>query len=590
MNLKMMFSTLTAAALLAGGFAIAADWPQWGGDNSKNMVAPNAGSLPATWEAGKRDDEGKVILDTTKNVKWTAKLGSQSYGNPTIADGRIYVGTNNDAPRDPRFKGDHSLIYCLDEKTGDLVWQFTAPKIGSGKVGDWEYLGICSSPTVDGDRVYFVTNRFEIICVDAKGLADGNDGPFKDEGKYLAGLNTPKPPMKVTDKDADIIWRFDMRDELGVFVHNVTSSSVLVVGDYLYASTSNGVDWGHTNIPNPRSPSLVCLNKKTGELAAEEISGMGNRILHGGWSSPAYGEVDGQGYVFFGGPGGFLYCFEAEPKKDAEGFGYLKEVFRVDGNEPVYRWDKDGKAKRYVRPDGPSEFIATPVFHDGDVFIGIGQDPEHGEGVGNFMRVDVKAAVAAGSQQSVSIDDLALQPEYNKPHPLDVTEKPGVVLWKYGLEMKEDRISSKINRTISTASIADGLVYVGDYAGAVHCIDAKTGEMVWKYDTLSHIWGSTLVADGKVYIGNEDGYVTVFMIDGMAALVKEHSRGLKIKNNITSLGVTDAGGAEHKIEGERMKALVHEIEMPGSVFSSPVAANGVLYIMTGSNLYAVAKE
>lgn len=149
------------------------DWPQWGRNASRNMVAPHARSLPASWVSGEFDDNGTINRQSTTNVKWTAKLGSQSFGNITVSGGRIYLGTNNDTPRDKRFKGDHSLVYCLDEQSGNLLWQFTAPKTNEGKVTDWEHIGICSSPAVEDDRVYFVTNRFEVVCVDANGMADG---------------------------------------------------------------------------------------------------------------------------------------------------------------------------------------------------------------------------------------------------------------------------------------------------------------------------------------------------------------------------------------------------------------------------------
>ena len=54
---------------------------------------------------------------------WAAKLGSQTYGNPVVAGGRVYVGTNNGNPRDEKYEGDYGNLYCLDEKTGKLLWQ-----------------------------------------------------------------------------------------------------------------------------------------------------------------------------------------------------------------------------------------------------------------------------------------------------------------------------------------------------------------------------------------------------------------------------------------------------------------------------------
>lgn len=549
--MKKHLITASAAVALIGAAALAADWPQWGRDGGKNMFAPDAKGVPLTWHCGERDDNGNVDMKTTKNIKWVAKLGSQSYGNPTIANGRVYVGTNNDSPRDKRFEGDHSLLYCLDEKTGDLIWQFTAPKIGSGKVGDWEYLGICSSPSVDGDFVYITTNRYEVLCLDVHGQANGNQG-YQNEGKYLAGLNTPKPPMEVTRTDADIIWRFDMAEELGVFPHNITSSAPLVVGDLVYAATSNGVDWSHTNIPNPKAPSLVVLDKKTGKLAGEEIAGMGFRILHGGWSSPGHGKVDGKDLIFFGGPDGLLYGFDAKPVKDKDDpdFMVLNEAFRCDGNLPSYRFDKNNKPIKYVRPDGPSEFIATPVFYKNRVYIPIGQDPEHGEGLGRFICVD---ATKTG----------------------DIT-KTGV-LWDY----------TKINRSISTPAIAYDQVVVGDFSGYVHCLDAENGKPLWRHDTLSHIWASALIADGKAFIGNEDGIVYVFVLDEMKKIAEEFGGEITTKLAGSQLVVKTKDGKETKLPKERADAALREVEMPGAVYSSAVYANGVLYVTTASHLYAI---
>ena len=121
------------------------------------------------------------------------------------------------------------------------------------------YIGICSSAAVEGDKVYVVTNRCEVVCLDINGFANGNDGPFKDEASYIRPKGMPDElNVKI---DADIIWMYDMRDELGVFPHNVTSSSPVIVNDNIYIATSNGVDWSHTNIPSPLSPSFS-LNKK----------------------------------------------------------------------------------------------------------------------------------------------------------------------------------------------------------------------------------------------------------------------------------------------------------------------------------------
>jgi outer membrane protein assembly factor BamB len=503
-----------AIGVLIGLFsppALGADWPMWGRNPSRNMVSDEKG-LPDFFDPGTfKGNTEEVDLSTTKNVKWVAKLGSQSYGNPTVAGGRVFVGTNNESPRDPKIQGDRGILMCFDEKTGELLWQLAVPKLGTGKVSDWEYLGLCSSPAIDGNRVYIVTNRCEVMCLDANGLANGNDGPFIDEAQYIAGPG--KSPIPVGPKDADIIWRFDMREELGVFPHNITNCGPLVVGDKVIVTTSNGVDWTHTSIPNPKAPCLVMLDKNTGKLLAEEASGVAARTLHSNWSSPAYGKVGEQEIIIFGGGDGICYGYDTTPEMK-EGIAVFKELWRYDCNPPHYRM-KNGKPIKYATPEGPSEVIATPVFYDNRVYVPIGQDPEHGEGLGNFSCIDV---TKRGDITTIG------------------------TVWSY----------DKIHRSMSTPSIANGLVFIADFSGFVHCLDAETGKPYWVYDTKSHIWGSTLVADGKVYFGTEDGDFIILAAD----------KTLKV---------------------------INKIDMKAPVYSSPVIANGTLYVATQTHLYAIGK-
>ena len=126
----------TAAALVAGE-----SWPMWGRDGTGNLFSPETG-IASNFDPGKfvRGSE-EIDMATTKNVRWAAKLGSQAYGNTTVSGGKVFVGTNNETPRDKRHIGDRGNVYCLDEKTGELLWQLVVPKLGAGKVSDWEYRG-----------------------------------------------------------------------------------------------------------------------------------------------------------------------------------------------------------------------------------------------------------------------------------------------------------------------------------------------------------------------------------------------------------------------------------------------------------------
>ena len=88
------------------------------------------------------------------------------------------------------------------------------------------------------------------MCLDVNGMANGNDGPFKDEAKYVVkdvlldrGKPTERkaPPIEPGPQDGDIIWVYDMMDELGVFPHNAANCSGTTA---LAASSCPQVSWG----------------------------------------------------------------------------------------------------------------------------------------------------------------------------------------------------------------------------------------------------------------------------------------------------------------------------------------------------------
>ncbi|CAN5504358.1 PQQ-binding-like beta-propeller repeat protein [soil metagenome] len=527
---KQLIAPLLVAALAVPVATTAGDWPTWGGGPQRDMASDETG-IPIDFDPGEyKKGTEEIDLATTKHARWVAKLGSSSYGTPTVADGQVYVGTNNEVPRNSAEEGDRGIVMCFDEKTGAFKWQLVVPKLGAGKVSDWEYLGICSTPTIVGDRGYVVTNRCEILCLDTKGMSDGNQG-MEEEDVYMAGMMEQfgQDPASVDrsglrkpgSEDADIIWRYDFRDELGVFPHNIASSYPLVIDGKVFVTTSNGVDWSHLNIPAPQAPSLVMLDAETGELLGEQKplgdpeNWEGTKILHCSWSSPAYAQIGGNPMVFFGGGNGWVYGLSPETETDEEGYDILKELWRFDANAPEYRQNEEGDWKKYIDFDGPSEVIGTPVVSGGKVFVGIGQDPEHGEGVGRFVCID----------------------------PTMEGDISGKQVWEF----------KEIERTVSTAAIVDGLVYIPDYTGRIFCLDEKTGEEYWRHDTKGHIWACPLAVDGHVYVGNEEGELTVLKM------------------------------------GKELE-VVDLIEFNAPLYSNPVAANGVIYVTTHTHLYAFAKE
>ncbi len=464
------------------------DWPMWGGTPARNQVNLNETNLPDTWN-----------IETKKNILWVAELGSRSYGNTVVGGGKVFVGTNNERVRNPKITGDKGVVMCFNEADGKFLWQAVHDKLPAGRVNDWPEEGICSSPAVESGRVYYVSNRCELVCADVEGFLDGeNDGPFQTE-KY-------RDPI-----DGDFIWVLDMMEELTAFPHNLATSSPLIVGDLIFVLTSNGVDESHITIPAPEAPSFIAVDKKTGKVVWEDDSPGGN-ILHGQWSNASYGIMGGKRQVVFAGGNGWVYSFEPETGKP---------IWQFDCNPKDAKYELGGRGTR-------NYIIGTPVIDSDHVYIAVGQDPEHGEGPGHLYSIDGTASSPLAPPEGTAAD-------------ITVTGRT----WHYG--------NKDYHRTLSTVAVHDGLVYAADLSGFVNCLDQKTGRVFWKHDLLSAVWGSPTLIDGKVFLGNEDGDVTVFK------------------------------------PGKEMKIIAVN-NMGSSVYGTPIAANGVLYVANRTKLFAIAKK
>ena len=506
------------------------DWPQWGGSSHRNNT-PQGENIPHEWN-----------LETGENVLWATPLGSQTYGNPVVANGKVFVGTNNTQGYLKRYpaKVDLGCLIAFDERTGKFLWQASSPKLPAGRVNDWPNLGICSAVFCDDTRLWYNTSRGEVLCLDVEGFLDGeNDGPFKAEANE-------------NKDEADIIWRYDMMGALGVFQHNMCSCSVTCVGDYCFVVTGNGVDDDHINIPAPNAPSFICLDKNTGKLVWSDKS-PGLNILHGQWSSPLSFEAGGQAQVVMGGGDGWIYSFDPA----GDGKGGAKLLWKFDGNPKESFYLLGGRATR-------NHIIGTPVFYDGNVYAGVGEDPEHGEGVGHFYCIDptkrgdvsLELAVDAKGKE---MPHRRLQAVDTKKGEKAIPNPNSAAVWHYDsvdrnkngkLEFEET-----MHRTIGSAAIKDDLLFISDFAGLVHCLDAKKVEngkpvVHWTHDMFAAAWGSVLIVDGKVYTGDEDGDITVFELSKKLNIMAE--------NNIIN-----------------------------SVYSTPIVANNTLFLSNKSTVIAL---
>ncbi len=509
--------------------AFAADQPQWGEAWSRNMISTERG-LPESFDP-----------KTGRNLKWTAKLGTQTHSTPIIAGGRVYIGTNNGEPRDPKHQGDRGVFLCLDEETGRLRWQLVVPKRDEDAYMDWPNMGMSSTATVEDDRVYLVDNRGAVLCLDANGLANGNDGPFRDEAAYMTPPSTNGTPRQVIGAetrpeplrppadgkqlqpgplDADILWKFDLVADAGIWPHDAAHSSILIHGNYIYLNTANGVDNTHKRIRAPDAPSLIVLDKHTGRLVARDDEHLAPEVFHNTWAAPSLAKVDGRPLIFFCGGNGVVYAFEpvARSLRGNEAatlpVAKLKKVFQFDfdPNAPktnVHRYSSN-------RRESPSNIYGMPVFDRDHLYVAGGGDLWWGKNEAWLKCID---ATKTG----------------------DITTNGCV--WSYPLA----------KHVMSTPAVMDDLVFIADCGRTFHCVDAKSGQPLWTHEIKGEAWASPLVADGKVYLGTRSGSFYVFA-------------------------------------ASREKKVLAELELGNPISATATTANGVLYVATMRDLYAVQKQ
>jgi outer membrane protein assembly factor BamB len=463
----MAGAVLASVLSLSPSTARAADWPMWGRTPLRDMLSPEK-DPPTDWD-----------VKTGKNILWSAALGSKSYGNPVVSNGLVFVGTNNEGARDQYDTADAGVLMAFDANTGKFIFQRISHKLPTGRVNDWPGEGECATVYTEPGRLWYCTNRCEVVCLDL------SPGALPEPGK---------PPKE--------IWSFDMINKLGVFPHNMTSCAIAAYGDYIYAITANGVDDTHKHVVAPLAPAIVCFDKNTGKVVWTDNSPGGN-VLHGQWASPAIVEVKGRALVIAPLGDSWVYAYEARTGKIV--------------------WKFDMNPKNAVYPQTRNEVIATPCIVGDKMYIANGQDPEHGEGYGHLYCVDitkegdiskeleVEAPAKPGDTGNAPVD-IRGEARKGKPNP-----NSGII-WEYeqfdlNHDGKIDR-SEHMNRTISTCLVTPaGLVFAPDFSGFLHCLDAQTGKVYWTYDMESALWGSPLWADGKIYMTDEDGDVRIFADD-----------------------------------------------------------------------------
>jgi len=506
---------VTLPCLLLLAFALSAragDQPQWGQAWSRNMISAEK-NLPAVFDP-----------KSGRNIKWSAALGTETHSTPVVAGGRVYIGTNNGQPRDPNHQGDRGVLMCFDEHTGQFLWQLVVPKREEDPYFDWPKSGISSPVTVEGDRVYLVSNRGEVMCLDARGMTNGNDGPYHDEAAHMlprtaiaSSSNTvtqASQPVAIGPRDADILWLFDLPTGGGIWSHDAAHSSILIDGNHLYVNTGTGVDNTHKHIRTPDAPSLVVLDKRTGQLIARDNEQIATNIFHCTWSAPSMGLIGGRRpLIFFAAGNGVVYAFDpvtvGAVNLPTIQRAFLHKVWQFDFDPTAPKGDIHAYLSN--RREGPSNIYGMPVFYRDRIYVAGGGDLFWGKNTAWLKCIDAAT---------------------------------GGLVWSYPLE----------RHVMSTSAIYDGLVFIADCGRKFHCLDAETGKPYWTHEITGEVWASPLVADGKVYFGTRSGAYYVFAASREKKLLNIIEIGAPI-----SATTTAANGVLYIATMTRLYAVQHDL-------------------------------
>ena len=520
--LKHFSRMIVAAAVLCGwvwgvGSTGAEDWPMLGRDGTRNGVSPERGA-PTVWSVEAHED-GRLIRETS-GVRWAAALGSATFSSPVIASGLVWIGTHQPPAGEKHPDRSVGLLKCFRVADGQQVYEFLSPVLPQ-RHQDAGWNGLGSSPLIEGDRLWVATNRAEVHCLDI--------------GPLIRGEGPPRELWKL-----DLIKTFEPFQRMPLMGPPRPCSIGSSWKGRIFVTINNGVGEDYVSVPKPDAPSLVCLNKDTGEVHWQDNS-PGANILVTQFSSPTVTEIAGQVQVIVPQSDGWVRAFDPETGA---------KLWEFDVNPKTNFYTISGRSNR-------NSLLGNAVVSEGRVYIASGLDPEQGEGVGRLVCIDPTKRGDVSSELAVDAEDKPLprrraQAVDPKAGEKAIPNPNSALVWEFlscGKKFEE-----VMHRSMSSVAVANGLVIAADMAGLVHCFDAKTGQRHWAHDTLATIWASPLIVDDKIYVADEDGEIAVY----------------------------------------RLTAEPHEplavIPMDSSVCSSPAFVNGTLYIASRHKLFAITGD
>lgn len=341
------------------------------------------------------------------------------------------------------------------------------------------------------------------------------------------------------------IWRLDLikRFDISPFVPIMGPPRPCSIGPSwngrIFVTTNNGVSEDRNSIPKPEAPNLICLDKDTGEVYWTDHS-PGENILMTQFASPTVAEISGQVQVIVPQSDGWVRAFHPQTGE---------KLWEFDVNPKSTVHNQSGRGDR-------NSLLGNAVVYQDRVYIASGQDAEQGEGPGRLVCIDPTKRGDVSSELAVDAKGKALprrrkQAFEAKSGEQAIPNPNSALVWEFSNCGKE--FEDEMHRLLSSVVVANNLVIAADAAGLVHCFDAKTGKRYWAHDTLAAIWATPLIVGDKIYISDDDGDMAVFQL-----------------------------GADSKYS-----VPLATVSHLNSIHSSPVYANGTLYVANNNALFAI---
>ena len=518
------------------------------------LVALNVERFREYWNRRGRVVPSSFNVKTGKNILWKVKVGSQSFAGPVVSGDKVFVGTNNMASYLERYPADVDLgvLLCFDTTTGHFLWQASHEKLDTGRQHDWPLQGVTTTPTVEDDRVYYVSNRGELMCVDTEGFYDD-----EDDGDPASSEIPSDRESAARRQEADIVWQLDMIGQLGVSPHNASCSTPCIVGNRLFVVTGHGVGFDHVKPPSTEPPSFISVDKRNGKLLWSDSSPNPN-VLHGQWGSPVAGVFGGVPQVVFPGGDGWLYSFDPAGRN-----GKSKLLWKFDCNPKTSKWELGGRGDR-------NNLVGRPTIHQGRIFVMVGQDPEHGDGPGRIWCIDPTRRGDVSSElvfnkasPDVPIPHKRVQAcveddgDFTRPNPNSAAD------WCYtSTDLNGDGeidFDEEMHRGIGHIVCLGDLLFASETAGYLHCVNAKTGRAHWIHDLFARTWSSPVLSADHVLVTDEDGQFTAF------------------------------GISKHRSVAMPSGQPLTESYFDSPIYGTPTITNNILYVLTRNELLAIGQ-